>query len=73
MSRFLLIATAAVALTGAGIAAPAHAARFEVAAPVSVQRVDYDGWREREWRRHERWEAWRRHEEWRRWHEYRGY
>ncbi len=38
-----------------------------LAAP-HVQAVDWDGWRGREWRRHEAWERERRREEWERWH-----
>jgi hypothetical protein len=33
-----------------------------------VQYYEYNDWRAREWRRHEREEAWRRHEAWLRWH-----
>ena len=81
----LLGATAAV--SGAR-AAPQLTSPIPFAAvPAAVQPVHYDyypaqydeGWRSREWRRHEEYERWRRHQEWRRerfedrWHDHRGW
>jgi uncharacterized membrane protein len=79
MRKFLLIVTAATGLAAGFAIVQAQAANLPAkevigVAPASVQTVQYyDGWREREWRRHERWEEWRRHEAERRWHYYRGY
>jgi hypothetical protein len=78
MRKLFLTAIALSGLVGAGFATHASAASWvdrppALSSPSDIGQVEYDGWREREWRRRERWEEWRRHEEWRRWHYYRGY
>lgn len=60
MRKTLLTLTALAALAGgAGMTATAHAtpARIEGATMQTVQYYGgwHEGWREREWRRHERW------------------
>jgi hypothetical protein len=66
MRKFLLIVTAVAGLASLGHVAPAAAQR--VVATQGVALADYDGWREREWRRHERWREWHHRQEWLRWH-----
>jgi len=78
MRKFLLPVAVLMGVFGAGLTTQASAANSIVRIPAlisstDVRPIEYDGWREREWRRHERWEEWRRHEEWRRWHHYHGY
>ncbi len=78
MRKLLLICMTCVGLAGAGLATQAHAAHEIVGPPSLIEEtnvlpIHYDEWREREWRRHERWLEWHRHEEWRRWHHYHGY
>jgi hypothetical protein len=72
MRKILLTLSALAGFVGCGLAAPAQADTLVFAPGVQVtpgvQLVQYDGWREREWRRHQRWVEWHRHEEWRRWH-----
>ena len=74
MRKFLLSLTV---LAGATVATASVAHAAPVSIPVytggaQVQTVQYyEGWRAREWRRHERYEHWRRHEEWRRYHQHR--
>jgi hypothetical protein len=67
MRNTLMALTALAGLVGAGLVSNAQAApsRIEGATVQTVQYYgDHDGWREREWRRHEHWRRWHHWHHW---------